>query len=329
MFKKVLAVALGLSLSFAALAGCSNVSATNAQAPAADASGEGTAAKAPGEKYKIAFIVKSLQSAFFINMTEAAEKCGEDYADKIDVEIMAPQTPFNIEEQIQLVEQCITNKMDAIVIAPCDSEGIVPAIKKANDAGIMVVTSNTKANGGDITAYVGVQNYDVGYTLAKALFDKLGGEGNVILIEGKAGNSTSEERAEGFKAAAAEYPGINVLSSQPADWDRASAMTVTENCLQTYDDIDGILTLTKDMGLGSIEAIKAAGRGDEIVSMTFDVDDDVIAALKSGDLYASGNQNEQSQAYIAIMTAVFALDGYKVDSEQILPISVVTAADIA
>ena len=168
---------------------------------------------------------------------------------------------------------------------------------------------------------MGAQNFDVGYSLATALFEKLGGQGKVILIEGKAGNSTSEERAEGFKEALKEYPGIELLASQPADWDRASAMTVMENCLQTYDQIDGVLTLTKDMGLGTIEAIKSAGRDKEIVSMTFDVDDDVISALKAGDLY------EQSQAYIAIMTAVFALDGYKVDSSQIMPITVVTAED--
>lgn len=330
MFKRLTAVTLSLALAAVSLVGCSNVRGTNAGAgttAAADVqSGSGDTAPS-GQKYKIAFIVKSLQSAFFINMTEAAEKCGQDYADKIDVEIMAPQTPFNIEEQIQLVEQCITNKMDAIVIAPCDSEGIVPAIKKANDAGILVVTANTKANGGDIVSYVGAQNYDVGYSLATALFEKLGGQGKVILIEGKAGNSTSEERAEGFKAALKEYPGIELLASQPADWDRASAMTVMENCLQTYDKIDGVLTLTKDMGLGTIEAIKSAGRDKEIISMTFDVDDDVISALKAGDLYASGNQNEQSQAYIAIMTAVFALDGYKVDGSQIMPITVVTAED--
>lgn len=330
MFKRLTAVTLSLALAAASLIGCSNVGGTNAGTSAAvpgEAQANTEQAVSSGQKYKVAFIVKSLQSAFFINMTEAAEKCGQDYGDKVSVEIMAPQTPFNIEEQIQLVEQCITNKMDAIVIAPCDSEGIVPAIKKANAAGILVVTANTKANGGDIVSYVGAQNYDVGYSLAMALFEKLGGQGKVILIEGKAGNSTSEERAEGFKAALKEYPGIELLSSQPADWDRASAMTVMENCLQTYDEIDGVLTLTKDMGLGTIEAIKSAGRDKEIISMTFDVDDDVISALKSGDLYASGNQNEQSQAYIAIMTAVFALDGYKVDSSQIMPITVVTAED--
>lgn len=330
MFKRLTAITLSLILAATALVGCSNVKGTNGKTSTEAAevqAGSGSGGQ-EGKKYKIAFVVKSLQSAFFINMTEAAETCGQDYAGKIDVEIMAPQTPFNIEEQIQLVEQCITNKVDAIVIAPCDSEGIVPAVKKANDAGIMVVTANTKANGGEIVSYVGVQNYDVGYSLAKTLFEKLNGQGSVILIEGKAGNSTSEERAEGFRAALEEYPGITLLSSQPADWDRASAMTVMENCLQTYDKIDGVLTLTKDMGLGTIEAIKSAGREKEIVSMTFDVDDDVVSALKSGDLYASGNQNEQSQAYIAIMTAVFALDGYKVDANQILPITVVTAEDI-
>ena len=99
------------------------------------------------------------------------------------------------------------------------------------------ISANTKANGGDIVSYVGAQNFDVGYSLATALFEKLGGQGKVILIEGKAGNSTSEERAEGFKEALKEYPGIELLASQPADWDRASAMTVMENCLQTYDPV--------------------------------------------------------------------------------------------
>jgi ABC-type sugar transport system substrate-binding protein len=274
--------------------------------------------------YRIAFIVKSLQSAFFLSMMEAAEKCDADF-DEISVDILAPQTPFNIDEQIQLVEQCITNKVDAIVIAPCDSVGIIPAIEKANAAGIPVVTPNTKSAGGKILSFVGVENYDVGYDLGVALCEKLGGRGNVLLMEGKAGNSTSEERTHGFKDAVKKYSGIKLLDSQPTDWDRAKSMTVMENWLQTYDRIDGVLTLTKDMGLGALEAIRAAGRTKDIVSITFDIDDDVITAFKSGDLYGSGNQNEKSQAYCAITSALFALKGYVVDSNQILPITVVTA----
>jgi len=285
------------------------------------------AVTASGKTYKIAFIVKSMQSPFFLNMCDAAKQCDADF-NEITVQVMAPQTPFSIDEQIQLVEQCVTNKVDAIVITPCDSVGIIPAIEKANKAGILVVTPNTKANGGKILAFVGVENYNVGYDLGKALCDKLNGRGNVLLMEGLAGNSTSEDRAAGFRDAIAKYPNIHLLDSQPADWDRAKAMTVMENWLQKYDKIDGLLTLTKDMGLGALEAIKAAGKIDKIVSITFDVDDNVKAAIKAGELYASGNQNEKSQAYLAITSALFALKGYKVDNNQILPISIVTKADL-
>lgn len=319
--KKILVSLLLFSMALGMFAGCAQKTASQTEAVEESAGTEGT--EASGKVYKIAFIVKSLQSPFFINMMEAAEQCDEDFAE-IEVETLAPQTPFSVDEQIQLVEQAITNKVDAIIITPCDSDGIVPAIKKANAAGILVVTPNTKSNGGDILAFVGVENYDVGYDLGKALCEKLGGKGNVLLMEGKAGNSTSEERASGFKDAIKEYSGITLLDSQPADWERAKGMTVMENWLQTYDQIDGVLTLTKDMGLGALEAIKAAGKGDEIISITFDLDDDVKAAIRSGDLYASGNQNERSQAYTAITSALFTLRGYKVDDNQILPISVVT-----
>lgn len=121
MLKKLTALTLILTLAATCLYGCSNVkegegtqqAPAQTEAPGNEGEAEAPTAetKTPGEKYKIAFIVKSLQSAFFINMVEAAEQCGRDYADKIEVETMAPQTPFNIEEQIQLVEQCITNQV--------------------------------------------------------------------------------------------------------------------------------------------------------------------------------------------------------------------------
>ena len=281
------------------------------------------AAPRDGKKYRIAFLLKNLQSPFFIRMAEAAEQCDKDF-DEISVDILAPQTPYSIDEQIQLVEQAITNRVDAIVITPCDSVGIVPAVKKANEAGILVVTPNTKSMGGNILAYVGVENYNVGYDLGVALCEALKSKGKVLLMEGKAGNSTAEERAVGFKDAIKKYPDIELLDTQPADFDRAKAMTVMENWLQTYDQIDGVLSINKDMGLGAVQAIHAAGRENEIISITFDLDDDVKDALREGLLYASGDQNEKSQAYIGIATALFALKGYAVDNNQLLPITIVT-----
>src|SRR5699024_2956617 len=115
---------------------------------------------------------------------------------------------------------------------------IIPAIEAANAAGIPIATPNTKAYGGDVLCWVGVDNYTVGYELGKALCDALGGKGNVVLIEGTAGNSTSTERVDGYLDAFAEYPDIVLLDSQPADFNREKGMTVMENFLQRYDDID-------------------------------------------------------------------------------------------
>lgn len=277
-----------------------------------------------GKVFEIAFIIKSLQSVLWVNMGEAAEQAGKDYSN-VNVEVMAPQTPMNVDEQIQLVEQAITKGVDCICIAPCDSTAIVPVLEKANKAGIMIVTPNTKANGADITCFVGVENYDVGYTLGTEFCEKIGGQGNVLLLEGKPGVSTSEERVAGFNDAIKNYPGINLLDSQATDWDRAKANTIMENWLQVYDDIDGVMSLTKDTGLGAIEAMKAAGRNDDILSMTFDIDDETVEAIENGDLYATGNQNERSQGYMAVTMARLALMGYIIPDNVILPITIETA----
>lgn len=131
-----------------------------------------------------------------------------------------PETPYSVEEQIQLVEQAITDGADAILITPADSTGIVPAIEKANAAGIPIATPNTKAYGGDVLTWIGVDNYTVGYELGTALCEALEGTGKVVLIEGTAGNSTSTERVDGYLDAFKNYPGIELLDSQPADFNR-------------------------------------------------------------------------------------------------------------
>lgn len=280
-----------------------------------------------GEKYRIAFIVKSMQSAFFLNMLEGAEACASDLGSVFELTTMAPETPFDVDQQIQLVENCIANDYDAIVLTPCDSTGIIPAIEACNKAGIPVITPNTRANGGEVIGYVGIDNHQVGYVVGKAVCDALGGSGNVLLMEGISGNSTSEDRKAGFIEALNESSNVKLLDSQPADWDREKAMTVTENWLQTYDKIDAIFTMTKDMGLGSLQAIDQAGRSKEIMSFTFDIDDDVKEALLEGTLTGTCNQNERSQGYMALVEVIAYMRGYEVPAEATLPATILTASD--
>jgi len=287
----------------------------------------GGAIAAEKKEYNFVFIVKSMQFPFFLNMIDGAEEAVK-LLPNVNLKCIGPETPYSVEEQTQLVEQAITDGVDAILIAPADSRAIVPAIEKANAAGILVATPNTKAYGGNVLTWTGVDNYKVGYDLGIALCEAINGKGEVLLIEGTPGNSTSEERVEGYKDAFKKYPGINLLDSQPADFNREKGMRLMENWLQRYKKIDAVGSINKDMTMGAVEAAKLVGRDKEMIHITFDVDNDALDALENGDILATGAQNERSQVALAMFSAYLALNGYKVPAEQYLALSLVFKDDV-
>jgi ABC-type sugar transport system, periplasmic component len=284
-------------------------------------------AQAAEKQYKFVFIVKSMQFPFFLNMIEGAEEAVK-LMPSVSLKCIGPETPYSVEEQIQLVEQAITDGVDAILIAPADSKAIVPAIEKANKAGILVATPNTKAYGGEVLTWTGVDNYQVGFDLGMALAKSINGKGNVLLIEGTPGNSTSEERVTGYKDAFKKHPDIKLLDSQPADFNREKGMVLMENWLQKYKKIDAVGSINKDMTMGAVEAAKLVGRDKEMKWITFDVDNDALDALESGDILLTGAQNERSQIALAMSSCLLALNGYKVPREQYLPLTLVFKADV-
>lgn len=287
-----------------------------------------TVGVAETKTYEFVFIVKSMQFSFMLSMIDGAEAAAA-LVPNIHISCIGPETPYSVTEQIELVEQAITNGVDAICITPADSTGIIPAIEAANAAGIPIATPNTKAYGGNVLTWVGVDNYTVGYELGIALCDALGGEGKVVLIEGTAGNSTSTERVDGYLDAFAQYPGIELLDSQPADFNREKGMTVMENFLERYDEIDGVASINKDMTMGAIEAVKNADRMEEMVQVTFDVDNDCLDAIDAGELLITGAQEEKSQIANAIYACLLACNGYKVAPEQYIPMTLVTKDNTA
>ena len=286
----------------------------------------GGIAEAP-KTYEFVFIVKSMQFSFMLSMIDGAEAAAK-LVDNIHIVCEGPETPYSVTEQIELVEQAITNGVDAILITPADSTGIIPAIEAANAAGIPIATPNTKAYGGNVLTWIGVDNYTVGYQLGKAICEALNGKGDLVLIEGTAGNSTSTERVDGYKDAFAEYPEIRLLDSQPADFNREKGMTVMENFLERYDHIDGVASVNKDMTMGALEAVKAADRQDEMIQVTFDVDNDCLDAIEAGEILITGAQEEKSQIANAIYACLLACNGFKVAPEQYIPMTLVTKDNV-
>jgi len=332
--KKFLSLALAAVFSALTLTGCtigangsSTEAASNDSNETVVSAGTADAAAAGTKEINMVFIAKSGQLNFFTDMMDSAEAAAA-MLPNVHIKCLAPETAFSADEQIQIIEQSINEGVDAVICTAADSTALAEGVKKCNEAGVLYVAANTKVKEGDVLTWTGIENKEVGYTLAKALCEKLNGQGNIVIFENVAGNQTTEDRLAGFKEAIAEYPGITILDSQPADNDREKGMALMENYLQKYPKIDGTLSVTKDMTLGAIEAAKAAGRNEEMVNVTFDVDSDVLTAIKNGEVYATGDQNGGDQAALAVFSAYEALNGIKVPAEQYLGVTLVTADNV-
>ncbi|MCG6111368.1 MAG: substrate-binding domain-containing protein [Paracoccus sp.] len=205
-------------------------------------------------------------------------------------------------------ETMITQGFDAIVFAPMDVEAGATAVQLAVDAGIPVVGSNARVNSDLLTAYVGSNDVEAGYLEAKAVLDKMGCQGAVVIIEGPIGQSGEIQRGEGNEQALAECPDVQILERQTGNWSRAEAQALMENWLTSHGDaITGVIGQNDEMALGAIEAIKAAGMDvSDFAIAGVDGVTDALNAVKTGQM-ASILQDGEAQALGSIDVAIKAV----------------------
>lgn len=191
----------------------------------------------------------------------------------------------------------ISQQYDAIIFAPIDADAGAAAVQMAHDAGIPVVGTNTRANTDLLSSYVGSDDVLSGYMEAKAVLDKIGCKGNVVVIQGPIGISAQIQRSEGNDKALAECPDVKVLETKTANWSRAEAQALMENWLTRYPgQVQGVIGQNDEMALGAIEAIKSQGLnlGDFTVA-GIDGITDALLSVKSGEM-TSILQDARAQA---------------------------------
>lgn len=262
---------------------------------------------APNGQLTFGLVTKALNNPFWSLMKEGAEKVAEENGAKLIY--LAPTKSNNLEEETRLVEDLIQRKVDGIVLVPVDSAGIVPVIERANKAGILVALANTNANGGNVVTFSAIENYDAMTVVTEYVMSKLGGKGNVIIVEGAPGAQTTTDRLRAIHDVIQKYPGVKILASQPADNQRAKAMQVMDNLLQTYGKVDAVLCNNDEEALGAIEALDSAGRLGKTMVAGFDGNDDALKAISEGRMLVSMNQNPQKQAGDALKALIDAHAG--------------------
>jgi len=191
----------------------------------------------------------------------------------------------------------ISQKYQAIIFAPIDADAGATAVKMAHDAKIPVVGTNTRANTDLLSSYVGSDDTLSGYMEAKAVLDKIGCKGNVVVIQGPIGISAQIQRSEGNDKALAECPNVKVLETKTANWSRAEAQALMENWLTRYPgQIAGVIGQNDEMALGAIEAIKSQGLNvSDFAIAGIDGITDALLSVKAGDM-TSILQDARAQA---------------------------------
>ena len=172
---------------------------------------------------------------------------------------LVPNQPDNVDEQKAMVEQVLKDKPDAIIFIPVDDVAMIDSVKKLNAAKIPIVLVSNPLPGSFVT-YVGADDFEIGYREARYLFEKLGGKGKIVVIEGTPAAPTNRERLRGYQRAFGEFPGIQVLGSGIGNYQQLDARRVMEKFLTEHKEIDAVLSANDSMALGVLEALKAASR---------------------------------------------------------------------
>jgi ribose transport system substrate-binding protein len=262
----------------------------------------------------IALVVKTLNNPFFIEMQQGAEAAAKTAGVKLLVQ--AAEREIDVERQMQIVENLIERRVSALCIAPSGSREIVPVIVKANQAGIPVLVIDTRvdekalaAAGGKIATFIGSDNYDGGRIAGAFVAEKLGGRGDLAILEGIAGHETGDARLRGFREIVAQSPGLRVIASQPANWERDQGFNVFQNILQAHPGVQALFACNDLMALGAAEAIAAAGRTGKIIVVGFDAQPEARAAIQQGKMAATVAQFPAKMGATAVEQAAKLLRG--------------------
>lgn len=282
------------------------------------------------EHIRIALVMKSLANEFFSTMAEGAIQHAEKHADQYQLIVNGIPDETDLSAQVSLVEQMIAQDVDAIVIAPADSQALVSVLKRAHEAGIVLVNIDNKL---DATAmqeaklvvpFVGPDNRIGAKKVAEFLASKLTAGDQVAILEGVQTSFNGQQRKLGFEDAMLAA-GMKIVDSQSARWEMSIADQTTAGMLTAHPELKAVLACNDSMALGALSATKAAEKKD-LVIVGFDNISAVQQAIRGGQILATVDQHGDQLAVFGIELAfqlIYAATPDLQDKET--PVDLVTA----
>ena len=273
-----------------------------------------------GTQVVVGVSLLNLSSEFIVMLNEAMEA----KADELGVKLIVNDAQRSAERQIQQVEGFIAQRVDVIILNPCEVDASSPAVDKALAAGIPVINLNSETKAVP-TAFVGSRDEESARLAMEYIAKRLGGQGGVVMMQGFMGQAAQLKRDEGAREILAKHPGLTQLASQTAEWDRAKAMSLMENWIQSHGtSIKAVFAQNDEMGMGALLALERAKLKDQVVVTSIDAIADALQAVKNGRLDATVFQDARGQGGTAVELAVKIARKEPYEKETFIPFKLVT-----
>ncbi len=278
----------------------------------------------PDARPVIGVSLLNMANEFIVTIHEAMA----DRAKELGVQLIVTDAQRSPERQVQQIETFIAQKVDAIVLNPCEVEASSPAVQKALAVGIPIVNVNSETKVTP-TAFVGSRDEESARIGMNYIARRLDGKGGVLMMEGYMGQAAQLKRSAGAREVLAGHAGLQLLAAQSAEWDRAKAVTLMENWLQAYGQtIRAVFAQNDEMAMGALLAIERAGRKKDIIVVGVDAIDDALQAVSDGRLDATVFQDGKGQGRGAIETALRLIRKQPVQKETFIPFQLVTRENV-
>ena len=283
----------------------------------------GLVPEAAAQTKTLAWIPKSTNSTFWLAVKRGAEKAGGELG--YEILYVGVQDQTNIAGQVNLVHDMVVRRIDGILIAATDAKALAPAVEKAIEAGVPVITLDSGVDSDAPYAYIATDNIGAARLAAETLAKLIGGKGKVGDIGITAGSQTGREREDGFLAGIKAFPDIEVLPVQYSACDPAKSLNIATDLYTGNPDIAGFFGACDGGGTGAGQLVKQKGLKGKVHVVAFDSSPEELQLFKDGYIDALILQDPFQMGYRGVYAMEKVLKGEKVVPKKVeIPAQVVT-----
>ncbi len=278
-------------------------------------------AQAP-RRYRIAVVPMTNTHAFFLTIKAGAEKAAKEVG--AQVLWRGPNDETDVAGQIAIMENFIAQKVDAIVLAPCERKALVPVVRKAQKRGIPVIVVDSALEPNIADSFIATDNFKGGVIAGETLAKLISEEGKVGIVQAIPGAASVQAREQGFRHALKKFPKVQIAAVLYGQSSVATAMQAAENMLTAHPDLKGIFAVNEISGVGTAQVLRTRKLAGKVKLVAFDASETEIKALQDGIIQALIVQNPFRMGYLGVRYAVAKLQGKPVPKRVDTGVTVVT-----